>query len=89
MSPQHSRSGSFNEDAFAPAWIWSFLQIFGLLPFFFICRRYIRGSVPVGSLKDPDITYDPEGNPTEFTDALYREKVKNDADQISNPFRKM
>lgn len=57
------------------------------LPYF--SYQLIKQSIPVGSKENPDMRYDEDGEPQEYTDDMYHKDVQTSPKQLANPYRFM
>jgi hypothetical protein len=53
----------------------------------YVCRQLIDENVPVGTLENPDIRYNDDGDEVPYDDEMYQEDIKTDPDQQANPYR--
>ena len=52
-----------------------------------LCVQLINKSIPVGTLENPDVRFDDDGNEVPYDDAMYQEDIETDPDQKHNPYR--
>ena len=66
-----------------------FILLTFTLPLPFILARIVTRNKPAGSLENPDIAYDVDGEEVPFDDKLYNRLVTQDPNQIKCPYRSL
>ena len=66
-----------------------FILVTFTLPFPLILARVISSNKPTGTLENPEIAYDVDGEAVPFDDKLYHRLVAEDTNQLKCPYRSL